>query len=257
MEATKYVQTEFEIRDLDLKKIEETRTIPFVISTATKDRHKTVLNMDSWKLDSYNRNPIVGYQHNVYGDNLCVPPNPDDVIGKAINTGVDTYKGVRSLMSEVVFEPKELNETAEKVFRKILWGSLRATSVGFLPVGQGREETTKDGDGNVIDRTYFFGGQELLEFSIVNIPSNPDAVRKSLTNHTNAALQFVSRLLPDYSIKDLRQMKIQDVMDMVEKKYIVPEQLEEVVEQAASKRGNDPSFYKLKLNSMKLKNGQA
>ena len=60
------------------KDIEETRTVQFVISTDSKDRHGTKLNMKNWQLDNFNRNPIVGYQHNVYGDNMCVPPNPDD-----------------------------------------------------------------------------------------------------------------------------------------------------------------------------------
>ena len=47
-----------------------------------RDRHRTVLNPAAWQLDNFNRNGIVGYQHNVYGDGLCSGPNPDDVIGR-------------------------------------------------------------------------------------------------------------------------------------------------------------------------------
>ena len=41
--------------------VEETRTIPFVISDDSKDRHSTVLSTDGWDLEAYNRNGIVGY----------------------------------------------------------------------------------------------------------------------------------------------------------------------------------------------------
>src|SRR5688572_14151855 len=83
--------------------VEKTRKIPFVISTSAKDRHRTVLNMKNWKLDNFNRNPIVGYQHNVYGDNMCVPPNPDDVLGPA-RAWVESRNGEDVLMGEVTFE---------------------------------------------------------------------------------------------------------------------------------------------------------
>src|SRR5688572_1317576 len=93
--------------------IEKTRTVRFTISTNAKDRHKSVLNMKGWQLDNFNRNPIVGYQHNVYGDNMCVPPNPDDVLGPARAWMEDDR-----LMGEVTFETADINPQAEKVFRK-------------------------------------------------------------------------------------------------------------------------------------------
>jgi len=34
------------------KDVEESRIIPFVLSTYTKDRHSTVLNQDGWSLDN-------------------------------------------------------------------------------------------------------------------------------------------------------------------------------------------------------------
>ena len=125
--------------------IEKTRTVRFVISTSAKDRHNSVLNMKGWKLDNFNRNPIVGYQHNVYGDNMCTPPNPDDVLGPA-RAWIENDR----LMGEVTFETADINPQAEKVFRKVLNGTLRATSVGFLEVGQGKNVLEKDEKGKVI-----------------------------------------------------------------------------------------------------------
>jgi hypothetical protein len=188
--------------------IEKTRTVRFTISTSAKDRHGTVLNMEGWNLDNFNRNPIVGYQHNVYGDNMCTPPNPDDVLGPA-----RAWMENGRLMGEVTFETADINPVAEKVFRKVLNGTLRATSVGFLEVGKGKMIQDKDASGKVIGETYYFSGQELLEFSIVNIPSNPEATRKVVMNHAKAGVNMLTRIgLP---VSEIRRV-VNDLLDSIE-----------------------------------------
>src|SRR5688572_19778940 len=149
------------IKEFDRAKAEEDRTIEFIISSSAKDRHNSVLNMRGWKLDNFNMNPIVGYQHNVYGGNMCMPDNPDDVLGP----GRAFMEGDK-LIGAVTFETKDINPQAEKIFRKVLNGTLRATSVGFLEVGQGELKKIQNSEGKVIDEIYYFEGQELLEFSI-------------------------------------------------------------------------------------------
>lgn len=141
---------------------EDNRTVKFIFSTSAEDRHRTILNQEGWELDHFNKNGIAGYMHDVYGDGLLAKPDPDDVIGKA-RAFVEGDK----LMGEITFEPKDLNEKADKVYRKIQFGSLNAVSVGFREVGEG----AKDDDG-----AYRFAGQELMEISVVNIPSNPEAL---------------------------------------------------------------------------------
>jgi hypothetical protein len=192
--------------------VEQTRTIEFIASTPTKDRHRTVLNPAGWSLDNFNRNGIIGYQHNVYGGGMCSGPDPDDVIGKGF-----AFMEGENLIVRVTFEPADLNPLAEKVFRKVLFGSLRATSVGFTPIGKGKygEEDEAQGRAN---ETYYFEGQELLELSIVNIPSNPDAVGRSLREQTSNAIMFIKRALgADYSFTDIEEMKVSDVLRLLEK----------------------------------------
>jgi hypothetical protein len=152
--------------------VEKTRTISFVISSERRDRHKTVLSIDGWVLDDFQKNGIVGYQHEVYGGFLF-DSDPDAVIGKGV-----VYKEGNQLIGDVTFEPPELNPKAEKIFRKVLFGTLKATSVGFLPVEKGKFGEGEEAiDGK--NPTYYYGKRQLLEFSIVNIPSNADAlVRK-------------------------------------------------------------------------------
>jgi hypothetical protein len=213
------------IREFDRAKAEETRTVEFIISSAARDRHNSILNMKGWQLDNFNRNPIVGYQHNVYGGNMCNAANPDDVLGPG-----RAFLEKDLLIGEVTFETKDINPQAEKIFRKVLNGTLRATSVGFLEIGEGEMKKTVNEKGDIVDQVYHFAGQELLEFSIVNIPSNPEAVGRSLANHTEAALGYLMRFMPEHiSMRDVRKMTIQEVLDHVQGK--VTEKEVEQVEQ--------------------------
>lgn len=250
MSDTKYFQTTFE-KSFDEKSVEETRTITFIINSERKDRHKDILDYSNWQLESYNANPIVGYQHNVYGDNMCSGPNPDDVLGRG-KAYLDTFKGIKVLASTVTFEPKDINPTAEKVFRKVLFGSLNAASVGILPTGKVKTEYVQNDKKEVVDQTNFWPGQELLEWSIVNIPANPDAVRRSMKNHTIAALDFAAKLLEEYSIKDLKQMRVQEILDAIEKKHS-GQPLEKLEQELI--QGSDPDLNKYTERLKLFKNG--
>ena len=162
-----------QLRELP-ENVDETRTVQFIASTDQKDRHGTVLDLDGWVLDSFNNNGIIGYQHDVYGDSMLQSPNPDSVIGKG-----RAFREANSLVVEITFEPPDINKLAEKVFKKIKFGTLRSTSVGFLPLEPGRFGTGDQSRGGK-NQTYFYGKRDLLEVSIVNIPSNPGAVMRKM-----------------------------------------------------------------------------
>ncbi len=158
-------------------KSEGSRTVTFVASTYDKDRHGTILNQKNWNLDNFNANPIIGYQHNVYGEGSS--PNPDDQLGFG-----RAYVEGKELLIDITFEPEDINPLAEKIFKKIQHGSLRAVSVGFVPL---KNEDGKYGEER--DGAYHFFGQELLEVSVVNIPSNPKALKKSLDEMTEEEMR--------------------------------------------------------------------
>ena len=148
--------------------VEETRTLEFVASDNTRDSYGTVLPVDKWDLDRFNKNGLITYQHRYYSD------DPDSVIGR----GEARVEG-KKLIVRVTFEPTELNPRAEKVFRKLLAGTLNGVSVSFSPTsktighwGEGKE--SRDGE----KPTFYFEGQELLEVAVVTIPSNKNATRR-------------------------------------------------------------------------------
>lgn len=189
--------------------VEETRTIPFVISSKSRDRKRTAMNMDNWRLDNYNRNGVVGYQHNLYGD-LCAPPNPDDVIGQG-----RAWREGDELIGSVKFETFDLNPLADKIFRKVLAGTLRATSVGMLPLRDENGELGRYGEGEEAkgrsQETFYFHGQELIEFSIVNIPANPDAVRRTMRDHSARALLYVRRQT-GLDLAEIERLTVKDLL---------------------------------------------
>lgn len=156
------------IRKID----EEKRTVEFIASDNSVDSRGTVLPVDKWDLSRYDRNGVVGYMHDVYGDSWVKSPDPDDIIGKG-----SAFVEEDKLIVRIVFEPASLNERADKIFRKIQFGSLHAVSVGFRATKKGHmgdEERGEDPD------VYYYDGMELLEVSVVNIPSNANALKRSI-----------------------------------------------------------------------------
>lgn len=149
-----------------VRKVEEdNRVVEFVASDASVDSYNTVLNPEGWDLERFNKNGIVGYQHDVYYGS-----DPDNVIGKGEARAEDGLLIVR-----VTFEPADLNEKADKVYRKVLFGTLNGVSVGF----QSRKGHWGDKKRSENPDVYYFDEQELLEVSVVNIPANPNAVKRS------------------------------------------------------------------------------
>ena len=150
--------------------VEETRTVEFVASDNTRDSHGTVLPVDKWDLDRFNKNGLVTYQHVTWSS------DPDMIIGRG------EARVVRNkLVVRITFEPAELNPVAEKVFRKVLAGTLRGVSVGFRPTTReiGHWGTGKEARGEERE-TFYFDGQELMEVSVVALPSNKNSVRRGV-----------------------------------------------------------------------------
>jgi len=227
--------------------VAESRIIPVMISDGGRDRHHTKLNMENWQLDNYRKNPVVGYMHNLYGD-MCNGPDPDQIIGKDISLAVNIEEGVKGLFGRAELESADVNPLAEKIFRKILFGSLRSVSVGFLEIGHGQWGKDSEAEG-ADNETYFFSGQELLEYSFVNIPSNPDAGKRhlmrmqSLRDNASAALTYAYRELGgELRFSQIEQLRVKDVLDLLEGKDL------EI-------RSTDPDEVRLMIASINKRNG--
>lgn len=182
----------------------------FVASDFSRDSHRTKLDPSKWDLERFSGNGPIGYMHNIYGGDLCNAPDPDDVIGKG-----RAYIEGDKLMIDIIFEPEEINEKAAKIQKKVEFGSLKAVSVGFNPIGEGRYGEGEEARG-ASNETFYFDGQELLEVSIVNIPSNKNALKKSLRDNTSNALLWLRNQLNGRSFADIEAMTIRQVLDAID-----------------------------------------
>ncbi|PPQ20538.1 hypothetical protein CV770_03955 [Bradyrhizobium sp. AC87j1] len=132
------------------------RIFTFTISTATVDRMGDTIAVQGWKLDAFRKNPVVLWGH----DGSLLP------VGRATEVWI---QGGR-LKATAELAPPDVSQYAERVRKMILGGFLTATSVGFAPLKYVFSEDKRRPYG--ID----FLEQELLEFSIVTVPANPDAL---------------------------------------------------------------------------------
>lgn len=132
------------------------RTLSFVITTGSVDREKDTIAPDGWAVDNFLKNPVVLWAH----DYRQLP------VGRATTLG-RTETGLRSTAQ---FVERDLSPFADTVYQLLLQGYLRSTSVGFAPTKWVFNE-----DRHGVD----FMAQELLEYSIVPVPANPEALMEA------------------------------------------------------------------------------
>lgn len=190
------METTQRIHEAAIRKInEEERTVEFIASDATPDSYDTVIPVLAWNLERFQKNGVIGYQHDVYSKT-----DPDNVIGVG-EAFVDDDK----LIVRVKFEPADLNEKADKIYRKIQFGSLKAVSVGF-EYKRGHWGEEKHGEDKNL---YYFDEVILLEVSIVNIPSNPNALKRELSSEEQSFRGRKPQEQEDESGKD-KDVKVQE-----------------------------------------------
>lgn len=138
----------------EIKEVEGAdRTLRFRISTGSVDRDRDTIAPAGWKLSNYKKNPIVLWAH----DYSSLP------IARTTKIKVDGD----ALVATAEFADHPFADT---VYRMLKGGFLKATSVGFEPLKHAYDD--KRGG-------YDFLEQELLEFSVVPVPANPEALMEA------------------------------------------------------------------------------
>lgn len=145
----------------NVEKIGE-RTYRAMISDDSIDRHDSIVDPAGWVFENFMRNPIIHVQHDSRSNDL------DTVIGKALKIWVNER---RQVWMDFEVEPEDINPLAAKAAKKLDFGSLRAFSVGFNPLKWSKGDRSVGENPDVL----YFRSQDLLEVSLVKIPSNPNA----------------------------------------------------------------------------------
>jgi HK97 family phage prohead protease len=136
--------------------------LPWTLSTFDLDRFGERIDPAGWDYKRYRDNPVVEWAHR-----YDIP-----AIGKIDGlTSDDT-----GLHGVVVFNDKDYDPFGWAIGERVKAGVIRAGSVGFrvMEIEIPDKETGKDGT------TLIFRKQELLEFSICNVPANPFALTKTI-----------------------------------------------------------------------------
>jgi HK97 family phage prohead protease len=149
---------------------EKAAAVAWTFSTFDLDRFSERIDPAGWDYRRYMDNPVVEWAHR-----YDIP-----AIGKAEGL----YTDEKGLHGAVVFNCKDYDPFGWAIGERVMAGVIRAGSVGFriLEIEIPSKEEGKDGT-NLI-----FRKQELLEFSICNVPANPFALNKSIGRKQNKEL---------------------------------------------------------------------
>jgi len=164
------------LENCEVKKVGE-RQYEFTASTADQDRDGEVIDVSGWDLKNFKKNPVIMFAH----DYRTLP------IGRATKIGVRDGK----LVNNVEFPPEGTYEFADIVERLVGAGFLKTESVGFMP------KKWEDGDGGEKTPRRTYTKQELLEISIVPVPSNPNALMNAVKEGVITQKQFNSITEPE------------------------------------------------------------
>jgi len=151
---------------------------PWTLSTYDLDRFGERIDPAGWDFKRYMNNPIVEWAHR-----YDIP-----AIGKIEGLAVDDG-GLHGL---VFFNDKSFDAFGWSIGQRVKAGVIRAGSVGFrvMEIEIPSKEDSKDGTSLI------FRKQELLEFSICNVPANPFALAKSMGNEkSDPAIPFWNCLI--------------------------------------------------------------
>lgn len=171
------------------------RVAAFRAATPALDRHGTRILPQGIRTEAFDRNPVFLWGHDGYA-RAGAPPDPEAVIGRVLRHRA----GPRAFDVEVEFAPAEANPRAEQALKLVRAGFLGAVSIGFLPL-RSHEERLPDGRSALV-----FDAVELLEVSLVPVPSNPEALAlvRAMAAAGQAPLADPSRLSPPAPAAALR-----------------------------------------------------
>ena len=145
---------------------DDERTVTAAISTGVVDRDKEVMLPKGALFDNFIKNPIVLWAHS----------HSDTPIGKA--------QWIKRQGGRIIAKTKfAMTQKAQEVYDLFKGGFLKAFSIGFIPI-ESRQPTAEDLKANPewAEVRRIISKWELLEYSAVPIPANPEALALAVKN---------------------------------------------------------------------------
>jgi len=158
----------------------EERSSIELISTANTDRDNEILLPKGAMLQHYKKNPQVLWAHD-----YRMPP-----IGRSAWVKKDSTK--QGLLAKTIYATTEF---AEEIWSLIKGGFLPARSVGFIPI-----ESHEPDDRELAKHPEYIGARriydkwELLEYSVVPVPSNREALQMACSKDISLSIELQKQL---------------------------------------------------------------
>lgn len=155
----------FTVEKQELEEGQDPNTDRAMITTQSVDRDGDIIVANGVQLANFRKNPVVLFGHNSW--------DAKNIMGRSITEQIIPGQGI---MASWAWADQA---NAEAAMVKALWRGnfLNAISVGFIPFDWKRRKDPANGtdlDG------WEFTAWEMLEYSVVPIPANQDALRLSL-----------------------------------------------------------------------------
>ena len=160
----------------EIKFLDDSRSLLVKISTGTPDRSKDIVVPDGVILTNYLKNPVVALAHKY--DGLAIAKTEEI---KVVDNGI---------LAKVTFPDREIYPLADTVYELYKGGFMSAWSIGFMPL----EVQDIDGGGRQ------FNKWELLEYSAVLVPDNPEAL--TLLRSKGFKTEEIEKLMGDKGNED-------------------------------------------------------
>jgi len=142
--------------------VEAGQGFPWTLSTYDLDRFGERIDPQGWDFKRFIENPVIEWAHR-----YDIP-----AIGKIEGLTIDD-NGLHGL---VYFNDKSYDSFGWSIGQRVKAGVIRAGSVGFRVIEIEIPDKASAQDGTSL----IFRKQELLEFSICNVPANPFALAKNI-----------------------------------------------------------------------------
>jgi HK97 family phage prohead protease len=156
-----------------------------VITTDSEDRDGDVIEVGGWEFGDYMLNPVVLLNH----ESRALP------IGQTLGLRIEA----NAVVAQFKFStPANESDPVAAVIARWNDGTLRAASVGFRPLEFEPRDEDAAPDAHIFG-PFRFTRQALLEWSLVTIPANQDALRRDFIKslHTGASRPVVNVMQDD------------------------------------------------------------
>lgn len=167
----------------------EARTMRFVMSAEVEDRDRDIVVQQGLNTTEFEKNPVAPWSHRA-GD----PP---------VGTWSDLEKslGGRPKRTEGTLTLVKGDVMADRLDVHFQAGSIRACSIGFMPLSIERREVPEDQQGGYFYPGYMIHEAELYECSPCCVPANPAALAKAAAEGDVLARETIEHVLDTWTLE--------------------------------------------------------